>query len=180
MLIQLCIQTVCRWYLSADKSDVQHMDELFKQGFPVKTHSGLPVLATVLFWSACIRAVCDRQPCTGHDLRETEVTELLTAIILWQKHLAIYLAIRRMQPCVFLAAAQGTSGPSWADCLGITGYEDRRKWKEKVCFYHWLKISKLEQSLLGSSWSLWGAPAGVAKKAVNLMYPYKSQCLTHK
>lgn len=162
MLIQLCIQTVCRWYLCADKSDVQHMDELFKQGFPVKKHSGFPILATVFFWSASIRAVCNRQPCTEHDCREMEVTELLIAIILWQKHVAIYLTTRRMQPCAFPAVAQGTSGPSWADYLGITGYEDRRKWKEKVCFYQSLienqqVRAKLNRESLetprGSCWS---------------------------
>lgn len=180
MLIQLCIQTVCRWYLSTDKSDVQHTDDLFKQGFPLKTHSGFPILATVFFCSASIRAVCVRQPCTGHDFREMEVTELLTAIILWQKHLEIYLAIRRMQPCAFLAAARGTSGLSWANCSGITGYEDRRKWKEKMCFFHWLKSRKLEQSLIRSPWSLREAPAGVTKKEFNLTYPHKSQHLTHK
>jgi len=63
MLIQLCIQTVHTWYLSADKSDVQHMEELFKQGFPVKTRSRLPILATIFFWSANVKAACDRRPC---------------------------------------------------------------------------------------------------------------------
>lgn len=119
------------------------------QGFPVKTHSGLPILATTFFLSANIKAGCYRQLCKGHHFREMEVTELLTAFILSQKHLEIYLAMRKTQPCTVLTAAWRMSGPSWADCSGITGYEEGRKWKEKACFYYWLKISKWEHSVIG-------------------------------
>lgn len=154
-LIRLCIQWVYTWYLSADKSNVQHMEVLFKQGFPVKTCSGLPILATVFFWSANIKAVCDRQPCRGHHLREMEVVQLLTTLILWQKHLAVDLTVRETQPCTVL-----TADPSWADCSGITCYQGERKWK-KVCFSYWLKISKSEYRVIGGPWGLREPPAAV-------------------
>lgn len=179
MLIRLCIQRVRTWYLSADKSDVQHMEELFKQDFPVKTHSGLPILATVFFWSANIKAVCDRESCRGHHFREMEVIQLLTTLILWQKHLATDLAIRKTQPCAVLTAARRMSDPSWADCSGITGYREGRKWKEKVCFSYWLKIGKLEYSVIGSRWSLRGSPARVTEGAINLRGTPISLSATH-
>lgn len=170
-LIQMCIQWVCTWYFSADKSNVQHMEELFKQGFPVKTCSGFPILATIFFWSANIKAVCDRQPCRGHHLREVEAVQLLTNLILWQKHLAVDLTIRETQPCTVL-----TADPSWADCSGITRYWEERKWK-KVCFSYWLKISKSEYSITGGPWRLWESSAAVREKAVSVrMQTCESEC----
>lgn len=168
MLTRLCIQRACTWYLSADRSDAQHMEELFKQGFPVKTCSGLPILATIFFWSANIKAACDRRPSRGHHFREMEVIQLLTTLILRQKHSAIDLAIRKRQPCAVLTAARRMSDPSWADCLWITGYQEERKWKEKVCFSCWWKIDKSEYSVIGSPWSLRGSPVRVTEKAINL------------
>lgn len=116
------------------------MEELFKQGFPVKTCSALPILATIFFWSANIKAVCERQPCRGQHLREVEAIQLLTALILWQKHLAVDLTIRETQPHSALPAE-----PSWADCSGRTRYWEERKW-ERACFSHWLKISQSDFS----------------------------------
>lgn len=65
------------------------MEELFKQGFPVKTCSGLPSLATIFSWSANAKAACDRQPCIGHHFGEMEVIQLFTTLILQQKHMAM-------------------------------------------------------------------------------------------
>lgn len=91
------------------------MDELFKQGFPVKTSSGLPIFTTVFFWSANIKAACDKRPHRGHHFGDTEVLQLLTAFILQQKHSASDAAIRNTQPRTALTAAQRVSDPSWAD-----------------------------------------------------------------
>lgn len=122
----------------------------------------------IFFWSANVKAVCDRWPCRGHHFREMEVIQLLTTLILQQKHLAIDLAISKTQPCAVLTAAQRMSDPSWADSLGITGYQGGRNGKEKVCSSYQLKISKSKYSIIGSPWSLRGSPAGVMKKAINL------------
>lgn len=170
-LIQMCTQWLCTWYLSADKSNVQHMEELSKQGFPVKTCSGLPILDTIFFWSANIKAECDRQPCRGYHLREVEAVQLLITLILWQKHLAVDLTIRETHPCSVLAA-----DPSWADCSGITSYWEERKWK-KICFSSWLKISKSEYSITEGAWRIWESPAAVREKAVSVRrQPCKSEC----
>lgn len=172
MLILLCAQRVCTWYLSTDKSHVQHMEELFKQGFPVKTHSGFPILAAIFFWRASSKAVCDRQPCRGHHFRELEVIQLLTSFILWQKHSENDLAIRKTQLCTVLPASWTMADPSWANRSGITAIRGKEM-EGKVCFSYWLKTSKWEYSIIGSPWSA----EGLLPEAINLRAPpYKPQC----
>lgn len=168
MLIGLCIQAACTCYLSAGKSDVQHMDKLFKRGFPVKTCSGLPILATAFFWSANIKAACDKRPHRGHHFGDTEVLQLLTALILWQKLLATDTAIRKHT--AMRSPDCGSEGVRPQLSRLITGYPEGQNWKEKVCFSYWLKISKY--SITASPRSLRGSPDRVTEKAVNLSHPW--------
>lgn len=149
-LIRLGNQGMRTWYHSADKNHVQHVGELFKQGFPVKTCSEFPTSATIFFWSANIKAVCYSWPCRGHHFRElssghSAPHNICSSVKTFGHSPSCSEDTTQHSP------DRGSEDvrPQVSQLLGDSSYRGGRKWKEKVCFFYWLKISKSEYSITG-------------------------------